>query len=168
LELISISKRKKLNMADGKIGVGGTIGIVVGVTAVLGLGLYFILRKKTSNVAPAYVPPPTSSAELEALKTQLAILQQQNANAKANSLSQQQKDANEAQIQGIAIALGGKLATSLLEKWTSKWGSNQTSVYGNTGLATGVPDGYMLDNPYGSVGQYDYLNPWSKTVLVNG
>ena len=148
-------------MADGKIGVGGTIGIVVGITAVLGLGLYFILRKKTSNVTPAYVPPPTNSAELEALKTQLAILQQQNANAKGAV-----KDANDAQIQGIAIALGGKIATSLLDKWVSGWGRNQTSVYGNTGLATGVPDGYMLDNPYGSVGQYDYLNPWSKTVLV--
>jgi len=167
LELIFILKRKKLNMADGKIGVGATIGIVVGITAVLGLGLYFILRPK-SNVKPAYVPPPTSSAELEALKTQLAILQQQNANAKANSLSQQQKDANDAQIQGIAIALGGKLVGSALDKWISGWGKNQTSVYGNTDLATGVPSGYMLDNPYGSVGQYDYLNPWSKTVLVNG
>jgi hypothetical protein len=153
-------------MADGKIGVGGTIGIVVGITAVLGLGLYFILRKKTSNVAPAYVPPPTTNAELEALKMQLAILKQQNDNAKANSLSQQQKDANDAQIQGIAIALGGKVATSLLDKWISGWGSNQTSVYGNTGLATGVPDGYMLDNPTGTVGRYDYLNPFSQTVLV--
>ena len=153
-------------MADGKIGVGATVGIVVGITAVLGLGLYFLLRKKTSNVAPAYVPPPTSNAELEALKTQLAILQQQNANAKQNSLSQQQKDANDAQIQGIAIALGGELATSLLKKWTSKWGSSQTSVYGNTGLATGVPDGYMLDSPTGTVGRYDYLNPWSQTALV--
>ena len=153
-------------MAEGKIGVGATVGIVVGITAVLGLGLYFILRKKSSNVAPAYVPPPTNNAELEALKTQLAILQQQNANAKANSLSQQQKDANDAQIQGIAIALGGKLATSALDSWISGWGKKQTSVYGNTGLSTGVPDGYMLDNPFGTVGQYDYLNPWSQTVLV--
>jgi hypothetical protein len=168
LELISISKRKKHNMADSKIGVGATVGIVVGITAVLGLGLYFILRKKPSNVAPAYVPPPTNNAELEALKTQLAILQQQNANAKANSLSQQQKDANDAQIKGIALALGGKLATSALDRWISGWGKNQTSVYGNTGLATGVPDGYLLDNPTGTVGRYDYLNPWSQTVLVNG
>lgn len=153
-------------MADGKIGVGATVGIVVGITAVLGLGLYFILRKKTSDVAPAYVPPPTSNTELEALKTQLAILQQQNANAKANSLSQQQKDANDAQIKGIAIALGGKVATSLLDKWISGWGSKQTSVYGDTSLATTAPDG-ILDSPTGTIGRYDYLNPWSQTVLVN-
>jgi hypothetical protein len=168
LEHISTSKRKKLNMADGKLGVGATVGIVVGITAVLGLGLYLILRKKSSNVAPAYVPPPTSNAELEALKTQLAILQQQNANAKANSLSQQQKDANDAQIKGIAIALGGKLVGAGLDRWISGWGKSQTSVYGNTDLATGIPDGYMLDNPYGTVGQYDYLNPWSQTALVKG
>ena len=155
-------------MADGKIGVGATVGIVVGITAVLGLGLYFILRKKSSNVSPAYVPPPTNSAELDALKTQLAILQQQNANAKANSLSQQQKDANDAQIQGIAIALGSKLVGAGIDRWISGWGKKQTSVYGNTNLATGVPDGFMLDSPTGTVGQYDYLNPWSQTVLVKG
>lgn len=148
-------------MADGKIGVGATVGIVVGITAVLGLGLYLILRKKSSNVPPVYVPPPTNNAELEALKAQLAILQQQNANAKGAY-----KDETDAQIKGILIATGGKIAGSLVDKWISGWGKNQTSVYGNTGLATGVPSGYMLDNPYGSVGQYDYLNPWSKTVLV--
>jgi len=153
-------------MADGKLGVGATVGIVVGITAVLGLGLYLILRKKSSNIAPAYVPPPTNNTELEILKAQLALLKQQQANNP--SLSQQQKDANDAQIKGIAIALGGKLVTSALDRWISGWGKNQTSVYGNTGLATGVPDGYLLDNPTGTVGRYDYLNPWSQTVLVNG
>ena len=104
-------------MADGKIGVGATVGIVVGITAVLGLGLYFILRKKPSSVVqPVYVPPPTNYAELEALKTQLAILQQQNANAKGAF-----KDETDAQIKGIAIALGGKLATTALESWLSGW-----------------------------------------------
>jgi hypothetical protein len=152
-------------MADGKIGVGATVGIVVGITAVLGLGLYFILRKKPSNVAPAYVPPPTSNAELEALKTQLAILQQQNANAKANSLSQQQKDANDAQIKGIAIALGGKLATSALESWVSGWGNKQKSTYLDTSLATQAPSN-ILYNPSGTIGQYDYLNPWSQTTYI--
>ena len=151
-------------MAEGKIGVGATVGIVVGITAVLGLGLYLILRKKTSSgnvVPPVYVPPPTSNAELEALKTQLAILQQQNANAKGAL-----KDQTDAQIQGLLIATGGKIAGSFLDKWISGWGKNQTSAYGNTGLATGVPDGYMLDSPTGTIGRYDYLNPWSQTVLV--
>ena len=133
-------------MADGKIGVGATVGIVVGITAVLGLGIYFILRKKSSNVAPAYIPPPTSSAELEALKTQLAILQQQNANTKANSLSQQQKDANDAQIKGIAIALGGKLATSALESWISGWNKGTTVKSGSfdyTNADQGLIDDYV-------------------------
>jgi len=139
-------------MADRKIGIGATIGIVVGITAVLGLGLYFILRKKTSNVAPAYVPPPTSNAELEALKTQLAILQQQNANAKANSLSQQQKDANDAQIKGIAIALGGKLATSALESWISGWGKGtkvKSANYDYTNANQGLIDDYVYN--YGDI-----------------
>ena len=139
-------------MADGKIGVGATVGIVVGITAVLGLGLYFILRKKPSNVAPAYVPPPTSNAELEALKTQLAILQQQNANAKANSLSQQQKDANDAQIKGIAIALGGKLATSALESWISGWGKGtkvKSGSFDYTNADQGLIDDYVYN--YGDI-----------------
>jgi hypothetical protein len=139
-------------MADGKIGVGATVGIVVGITAVLGLGLYFILRKKPSNVAPSYVPPPTSNAELEALKTQLAILQQQNANAKANSLSQQQKDANDAQIKGIAIALGGKLATSALDSWISGWGKGTNVKSGSfdyTNADQGLIDDYVYN--YGDI-----------------
>jgi hypothetical protein len=119
LELISISKRKKLNMADGKIGVGATIGIVVGITAVLGLGLYFILKPKTSNVQPAYVPPPANNAELVSLKAQLAELQKQQANSK--SLSQEQKDANDAQIKGLLIATGGKLLTAGIDSWISGW-----------------------------------------------
>lgn len=148
-------------MADGKIGVGATVGIVVGITAVLGLGLYFILRKKPSSaVPPVYVPPPTNNAELEALKTQLAILQQQNANAKGAL-----KDETDAQIKGILIATGGKLVETGLSRLISGLGKNKTSVYGNTNLATGVPDGYMLDNPTGTVGRYDYLNPWSQTYL---
>ena len=148
-------------MADGKLGVGATVGIVVGITAVIGLGLYLILRKKTSSVPPVYVPPPTNNAELEALKAQLAILQQQSANAKGAY-----KDEIDAQLKGILIATGGKIAGSLVDKWVSGWGKNQTSAYGNTGLATGVPDGYMLDSPTGTVGRYDYLNPWSQTALV--
>jgi hypothetical protein len=150
-------------MADGKIGVGATVGIVVGITAVLGLGLYFILRKKSSNVTPAYVPPPTNNTELEILKAQLELLKQQQANNP--SLSQQQKDANEAQIQGIGIALGGKLVGAGIDALINKWTKPKTSVYGNTDLATGVPSGFMLDNPTGSVGQYDYLNPWGQTYL---
>jgi hypothetical protein len=108
-------------MADGKIGVGATIGIVVGITAVVGLGIYFIIKSKTPKVQPAYVPPPTNNNELEALKTQLEILKQQNANAKANSLSEQQKAANQAQIEGIAIALGGKLVTAGIDSWLKGW-----------------------------------------------
>jgi hypothetical protein len=114
-------------MADGKIGVGATIGIVVGITAVLGLGLYFILRPKTSNVQPAYVPPPSNNAELVSLKAQLAELQKQQANS--NSLSQQQKDANDAQIKGILIATGGKLLTSGIESWISGWNKSTNNKY---------------------------------------
>jgi len=150
-------------MADGKIGVGATVGIVVGITAVLGLGLYLILRPKSTQAV--YTPPPTNDKEVELLKAQLAVLKQQQANNP--SLSQQQRDANDAQIQSIGIALGGKLVgagiDALINKWTAP---KQTNTYLNTSLATGVPDGYILDNPTGVVSRYDYLNPWSQTTLV--
>jgi len=148
-------------MADGKIGVGATVGIVVGITAVLGLGLYFILRKKPSSVVPpVYVPPPTNNAELEALKTQLAILQQQRENAKGAL-----KDETDAQIKGILIATGGKIATSFLDNWISGLGKKQKSTYLDTSLATQAPSN-ILYNPSGSIGQYDYLNPWSQTRYI--
>ena len=131
-------------MADGKIGVGATVGIVVGITAVLGLGLYLILRKKTSSaVAPVYVPPPTNNAELEALKTQLAILQQQNANAKGAI-----KDQTDAQIKGILIATGGKLVSAGLESWISGWGKGTTvksSSYDYTNADQGLIDDYVYN-----------------------
>jgi len=146
-------------MADGKISVGATVGIVVGITAVLGLGLYFILRKKPSNVAPVYVPPPTNNAELEALKTQLAILQQQNANAKGAL-----KDQTDAQIKGILIATGGKLVETGLSRLISGLGNKQKSTYLDTSFATQAPSG-VLYNPSGTIGQYDYLIPWSQTYL---
>ena len=114
-------------MADGKIGVGATIGIVVGITAVLGLGLYFILKPKTSNVQPAYVPPPSNNAELESLKKQLADLQKQQANSK--SLSQEQKDANDAQIKGLLIATGGKLLTAGVDSWLNSWKQKTNNRY---------------------------------------
>jgi len=147
-------------MADGKIGVGATIGIVVGITAILGLGLYFILRPKKSDVAPVYVPPPTNYAELEALKTQLAILQQQRENAKGAL-----KDETDAQIKGILIATGGKIASSFLDKWISGLGNKQKSTYLDTSLATEAPSD-ILYNPSGTIGRYDYLNPWSQTRYV--
>lgn len=148
-------------MADGKIGVGATVGIVVGITAVLGLGLYFILRKKTTSaVPPVYVPPPTNNAELEALKTQLAILQQQRENAKGAL-----KDETDAQIKGILIATGGKIATSFLDKWISGIGNKQKSTYLDTSLATQAPSD-ILYNPSGTIGRYDYLNPWSQTRYI--
>lgn len=150
-------------MADGKIGVGATVGIVVGITAVLGLGLYLILRPKSTEAV--YTPPPTTDKEVELLKAQLAVLKQQQANNP--SLSQQQRDANDAQIQSIGIALGGKLVgagiDALINKWTAP---KQTNTYLNTSLATGVPDGYILDNPTGVVSRWDYLSPWSQTTLV--
>lgn len=150
-------------MADGKIGVGATVGIVVGITAVLGLGLYLILRPKSTQAV--YTHPPTTDKEVELLKAQLAVLKQQQSNNP--SLSQQQRDANDAQIQSIGIALGGKLVgagiDALINKWTAP---KQTNTYLNTSLATGVPSGYILDNPTGTVGRYDYLNPWSQTTLV--
>lgn len=132
-------------MADGKIGVGATIGIVVGITAVLGLGLYFILRPKKSDVAPAYVPPPANNAELESLRSQLAaLIKQQQANSK--SLSQEQKDANDAQIKGILIATGGKLLTAGIDSWISGWKKGTTvksSNYDYTNADQGLIDDYV-------------------------
>ena len=132
-------------MADGKIGVGATVGIVVGITAVLGLGIYFIVIKKpstSSSVAPVYVPPPTNYAELEALKTQLAILQQQNANAKGAL-----KDQTNAQIQGLLIATGGKIATSFLDNWISGLGKSKNKTSDNllTSPSTPYKNPYILD-----------------------
>ena len=103
-------------MADGKIGVGATVGIVLGVTAVLGLGLYFILRPKssTSSVTSNYVPPPTNTAEADSYRYQLEILKQQNENAKGLAKAQ-----NDAQINGLLIALGGKVAGAGLDRLIS-------------------------------------------------
>jgi len=131
-------------MADGKIGVGATVGIVVGITAVLGLGLYFILKPKTSNVQPAYVPPPINNAEIVSLRAQLAELQKQQANSR--SLSQEQKAANDAQIKGIAIALGGKLATSALDSWISGWNKGtkvKSGSFDYTNADQGLIDDYI-------------------------
>lgn len=149
-------------MADSKIGVGGTIGIVVGITAILGLGLYLILRPKSSSAAT--IPPPTNNAEVELLKAQLAALKAQQSNM---NLSQQQRDANQAQMESIGIALGGKVLSAGVDKLIDLWNKPKTgtSVYGNTSLASGVPDGFVLDNPTGTVGRYDYLNPWSQTTF---
>ena len=64
-------------MAD-KNSVGRTVGIVLGVTAAVGLGLYLILRPKTASAAsstPIY--SPTGSAEqVKLLEAQIAELQE--------------------------------------------------------------------------------------------
>jgi hypothetical protein len=140
-------------MADSKIGVGGTIGIVVGITAVLGLGLYLILKPKASNVQPNYVPPPTSDAELRALKAQLAALQQQQ--AKGN-IPPEKRDDTDAQIKGIAIALGGKLASSALDSWISGWGKGsnvnenvKSGSFDYTNADQGLIDDYVYN--YGDI-----------------
>lgn len=136
-------------MAGSKIGVGGTIGIVVGITAVLGLGLYFILKPKTSNVQPAYVPPPTNSAEMAALKAQLATLQQQL--AKGN-VPPEKKDDTDAQIKGLLIATGGKLLTAGLDSWISGWGKGsntnenvKSASYDYSNADQGLIDDYVYN-----------------------
>lgn len=141
-------------MADSKIGVGGTIGIVVGVTALLGLGLYLILRPKTSSAAT--VPTPTSTAEVDLLKAQLAALKAQQSNM---NLSQQQRDANQAQIESIGIQIGGKVLSAGVDKLIDLWNKPKTqSTYLDTSLATTAPS-YVTDSKWVDT-QYGYLTPW--------
>lgn len=148
-------------MAD-KNSVGRTVGIVLGVTAAVGLGLYLILRPKTASAAsstPIY--SPTGSAEqVKLLEAQIAALQAKQ-KSEAELLTAQQKAANQAQLNSLLIQLGGQFVSKGLDYWSSGWGKDDTqSTYLDTSLGETAPSG-VIESSTGSVGRYDYLNPWS-------
>jgi len=107
-------------MADSN--VGRTIGIVVAVTAAVGLGLYLILKPKTATAATTATNTGSSisSAQVAALQAQLAKMQA-DAIANQNNISAQQKAANQAQLNSILLALGGKLAGAGVDKLINSW-----------------------------------------------
>ena len=145
-------------MANGKIGVGATIGIVVAVTAALGLGLYFILKPK--KVVADTTPNTGSSinaSQVAALQAQLAKMQSE-ATANQNNISAQQKAANQAQLNSILLALGGKLAGAGVDKLISSWGGSSKNTYLDTSLADTAPD-YVTDSTWVD-SKYGYLVPW--------
>jgi hypothetical protein len=118
-------------MADSN--VGRTIGIVVAVTAAVGLGLYLILKPKTATAATSTTNTAAniSSAQIAALQAQLDKMQQE-AIANQNSISAQQKAANQAQLNSILLALGGKLANTAVDKMISSWNNphlDTTPIY---------------------------------------
>lgn len=145
-------------MANGKIGVGATIGIVVGVTAAIGLGLYLILKPK--KVTAATTPSGGSSisaAQVAALQAQLEKMQA-DAIASQNNISAQQKAANQAQLNSILLALGGKIASAGVDKLINSWGGSSKNSYLDTSLADTAPD-YVTDSVLND-SKYGYLSPW--------
>ena len=141
-------------MANGKIGVGATIGIVVAVTAALGLGLYFILKPKK---VVADTGSSINASQVAALQAQLAKMQSE-ATANQNNISAQQKAANQAQLNSILLALGGKLAGAGVDKLISSWGGSSKNTYLDTSLADTAPD-YVTDSTWVD-SKYGYLVPW--------
>lgn len=146
-------------MANGKIGVGATIGIVVAITAAVGVGLYFILKSKktTSVITPSANDSTISSSQVAALQAQLAKMQA-DAIASQNNISQQQKDANQAQLNSILLALGGKLASAGVDKLINSWGGSSKNSYLDTSLADTAPN-YVTDSVLND-SKYGYLSPW--------
>lgn len=113
-------------MAD-KSNVGKTVGIVLGITAAVGLGLYLILKPKTASASntPVIYSPSGSSSQVAELEKQIALL---NAKQKSEAafLSQQQKDAQKAQLNSLILQLGSQFASKGLDYWSSTWGSNNS------------------------------------------
>ena len=145
-------------MANGKIGVGATIGIVVAITAAVGLGLYFILKpKKTTAATPSTGGSSISAAQVAALQAQLEKMQA-DAVANQNNISAQQKAANQAQLNSILLALGGKLAGAGVDKLINSWGGSSKNTYLDTSLADTAPD-YVTDSTWVD-SKYGYLTPW--------
>jgi len=148
-------------MADSN--VGRTIGIVVAVTAAVGLGLYLILKPKSATAATTTTNTGSSisSAQVAALQAQLAKMQA-DAIASQNNISAQQKAANQAQLNSILLALGGKLAGAGVDKLISSWSNpNYDTSY----------------VPYDKSGMYDvstptYLDPtlpaWAQDYINKG
>jgi len=149
-------------MADNS-NVGKTVGIVLGITVAVGLGLYLILRpKKTSaaNTIPTY-SPTGSASQVALLEAQIAALQQKQKNESA-FLTEQAKAANRAQLNSLILQLGAQFATKGLDYWSSTWGnkdsSNTQSNYLDTNYSTTAPD-YVTDSTF-SDSRYGNLFNW--------
>lgn len=110
-----------------KNSVGRTIGIVIGVTAAVGLGLYLVLRPKTASASsstPIY-SPSGSAEQVRLLEAQIAALQAKQ-KSEADLLTAQQKAANQAQLNSLLFQLGGQFVSKGLDYWSSNWGSNDS------------------------------------------
>lgn len=108
-------------MADNS-NVGKTVGIVLGITAAVGLGLYLILKPKSASASTPVIYSPTgSSSQVAELEKQIALL---NAKQKSEAafLSQQAKDAQKAQLNALILQLGSQFASKGLDYWSSTWG----------------------------------------------
>lgn len=122
-------------MADNS-NVGKTVGIVLGITAAVGLGLYLILRPKNANAANTTVPtysPTGSASQVKLLEAQMAALQQKQ-KSDAEFLTAQQKAANKQQLNNLIFQLGTQFASKGLDYWAGTWGNNSGSEYDNQDL----------------------------------
>ena len=145
-------------MADNS-SVGKTIGIVIGVTAMVGLGLYLILKPKTASAStPPPYSPTGSASQVALLEAQINALKAKQ-EADAASLSAQQKAANQAQLNSLLFQLGGQFVSKGLDSWMSSWGnSNTQDTYLDTSLADTAPS-YVTDSSWVDT-KYGYLSPW--------
>lgn len=106
--------------------VGKTVGIVLGITAAVGLGLYLILRPKKATAANNTIPtysPTGSASQVALLEAQIAALQQKQKNESA-FLTEQAKAANRAQLNSLVLQLGAQFASKGLNYWSSTWGNS--------------------------------------------
>lgn len=113
-------------MADNS-NVGRTVGIVLGITAAVGLGLYLILRPKTAsanNTVPTF-SPSGSASQVALLEAQIAALQQKQKSESA-FLTEQAKAANKAQLNSLILQLGAQFASKGLNYWAGTWGDNSS------------------------------------------
>jgi len=109
-------------MADNS-NVGKTVGIVLGITAVVGLGLYLILKPKSASASTPVIYSPTgSSSQVAELEKQIALL---NAKQKSEAafLTERQKAEQKAQLNALILQLGTQFASKGLDYWSSTWGN---------------------------------------------
>lgn len=112
-------------MADNS-NVGRTVGIVIGITAAVGLGLYLILRPKKAAAANNTIPtysPTGSASQVALLEAQIAALQQKQ-KSDAEFLTAQQKAANKQQLNNLIFQLSTQFASKGLDYWSSTWGNS--------------------------------------------
>ena len=108
--------------------VGKTVGIVLGITAAVGLGLYLILRPKTASAASNTMPiysPTGSASQVALLEAQIAALKAKQ-QSETDLLSAQQKAANQQQLNSLILQLGGQFVSKGLDYWSSNWGSSNS------------------------------------------